>query len=319
MLPAKKVWTPHLAVKNAVSTTLEPGSKDLLVFSNGVVVHRVLMHIVVGCDINLYSYPFTRDSCPIYLDGKNAMGCGSIIRVGEIYPKGNERGDWRTDSVGDVRDENGHTYLWVTLSTRTFNPVVTLIVPSILIMMADMASFSLPLGGGERISFKVTLVLSFIMFLIILADILPGDSRCSPLIRCHFCVCLISLVISMIASMLLTRLGADGSVLPFSLPRWRPRRAEPSPPEDSPNTAASELEVQSTVTEPKPVETALQRMVDYLERVTTQDRLAHQRKSFANKLDNVCFWIYVLFYIVYSMVMLYMIKYYMCVVDNLEF
>lgn len=56
-------------------------------------------------------------------------------------------------------------------------------LPSILIILADMISFSLPLTGGERNSFKVTLVLSFTMFLVILNDILPGDSQCSPVIR----------------------------------------------------------------------------------------------------------------------------------------
>ncbi|XP_064171378.1 5-hydroxytryptamine receptor 3A-like [Anguilla rostrata] len=319
MLPAKKVWTPHLSVKNAVSSTLEHDSKDLLVFSNGTVVHQVLMSIVVGCDINLYSYPFTTDSCPVYLDGRNSMGCGSIINIGKIYPKGIERGDWRTDSVGDIRDKKGYTYLWVTLSTRSFNPMVTLILPSILIMLADVASFSLPLGGGERNSFKVTLVLSFIMFLIILSDILPGDSLCSPLIRYHFCVCLICLVISMILSMLLTRLGDDGSFVPFSLPRWCSQRDKPSHAEDSPNAADSEPEAPGTGTDPKAEDAALQRVAEYLEGVTAQDRLAHSRKTLANKLDKICFWIYVLFYIVYAMVMAYMSNYYMCAVDNLEF
>lgn len=56
-------------------------------------------------------------------------------------------------------------------------------LPSILIVLADIVSFALPLGGGERNSFKVTLVLSFTMFLIILNNVLPGDSQCSPIIR----------------------------------------------------------------------------------------------------------------------------------------
>jgi hypothetical protein len=66
---------------------------------------------------------------------------------------------------------------------RSENPFLSLVLPSILIIVADVVSFSLPLGGGERISFKVTLVLSFIMFLIILNDLLPGGGQCSPIIR----------------------------------------------------------------------------------------------------------------------------------------
>lgn len=134
----------------------------------------------------------------------------------------------------------------VALSIKYLNPFITLLLPTILIVFADVVSFALPLGGGERNSFKVTLVLSFTMFLIILNDELPGDSQCSPIIRqsarththktlkpctraasqsepltltsvcaagTHFCVCLILLVLSMLVSMVLTRLAKDGSII----------------------------------------------------------------------------------------------------------
>ena len=70
----------------------------------------------------------------------------------------------------------------VSLNLKHTNPFITLLLPSILIILADVVSFALPLGGGERNSFKVTLVLSFTMFLIILNNQLPGDSQCSPII-----------------------------------------------------------------------------------------------------------------------------------------
>lgn len=76
-----------------------------------------------------------------------------------------------------------HLSSQVSLKMRSENPFLSLVLPSILIIVADVVSFTLPLGGGERISFKVTLVLSFIMFLIILNDLLPGGGQCSPIIR----------------------------------------------------------------------------------------------------------------------------------------
>lgn len=72
--------------------------------------------------------------------------------------------------------------LQVSIELRPFNPFVSLLLPSILVILADVVSFALPLGGGERISFKITLVLSFIMFITILNNLLPGDSQCSPII-----------------------------------------------------------------------------------------------------------------------------------------
>nr|XP_033501210.1 5-hydroxytryptamine receptor 3C-like [Epinephelus lanceolatus] len=122
-------------------------------------------------------------------------------------------GDWQTDDVFLARQTDERNYILVQLSIKYTNPFITLMLPSILIVLADVVSFALPLGGGERNSFKVTLVLSFTMFLIILNDQLPGDSACSPVIRTHFCICLVLLVVSMLASMVMTRLAKDGSLI----------------------------------------------------------------------------------------------------------
>lgn len=56
-------------------------------------------------------------------------------------------------------------------------------LPSYLILFVDIVSFALPLQGGGRNAFKVTLVLSFTLFINILNSQLPGDSECSPIIR----------------------------------------------------------------------------------------------------------------------------------------
>ncbi|XP_036408664.1 zinc-activated ligand-gated ion channel-like [Megalops cyprinoides] len=318
MVPIDKVWTPLLHVKNSVSTQSESSSSDLLVYSNGTVEHVIIMHISVDCDINLYSYPYTVDSCPIYLNGRTSMGCGTVVHFGTIMLKGGERGDWRTEEVENIEDRNGDTYLWVTMSTRSFNPTVTLILPSALIMLADMASYSLPLGKSDRVSFKVTLVLSFVMFLLILSDILPGDSFCSPLIRYHFCICLICLVISMIQSMLTTRLAAEGSLLPFRLPRWCSPCGGPASPEDGADTAEPGPELLSTVVNLKAEAeaAALRKVVKYLEDVTRRERQAKRRASYANRVDRMCFWGYVGLFLAYSACAVFMIGFYKCKVDH---
>ncbi|XP_045575770.1 5-hydroxytryptamine receptor 3C-like isoform X2 [Salmo salar] len=86
-----------------------------------------------------------------------------------------------------------------------------------VIILADVGSFALPLGESKHIPFKVKLVLSVIMFLNILKDLLPGGGQCSPIIRKHFCFCLVILVLSTLQSMVLTRLAKCGTLWPCSL------------------------------------------------------------------------------------------------------
>lgn len=40
-------------------------SNDLLLFSNGTLVHTVIIMAEVNCEVNLFNYPFAEDACPV--------------------------------------------------------------------------------------------------------------------------------------------------------------------------------------------------------------------------------------------------------------
>lgn len=69
----------------------------------------------------------------------------------------------------------------VTLYLSPFNALVSLVLPTALIMVVDLVSFALPLDG-ERNAFKIKLMFSLIMFLLILSKQVPVGGPCSPLI-----------------------------------------------------------------------------------------------------------------------------------------
>ncbi|KAM9346647.1 5-hydroxytryptamine receptor 3A-like [Symphorus nematophorus] len=213
VLPVDKVWTPELHVTNGIVTTMKHSSRDLLVYSNGTVRHSVIINAEVNCEVNLFNYPFAADDCPVAIQTWATDGCGTELVLGNLRLADGTHGDWQTERVVFQKKRDDRNYIMVSLKIKHLNPIITLLLPSILIVLADVVSFALPLGGGERNSFKVTLVLSFTMFLIILNEELPGDSHCSPIIRTHFCICLVFLVLSMLVSLVLTRLAKDGSLI----------------------------------------------------------------------------------------------------------
>ncbi|CAL8310706.1 unnamed protein product [Arctogadus glacialis] len=237
VLPVDKVWTPELTVTNSMSLVLLHGSKDLLASSDGTMTHTMSLIVVVTCEVNLFRYPFASDTCPVAIEAWSKDGCGMDLELQDVHLLDGEQGDWSTDWVRVQKRGPGQHFLLVSLSTKSMNPFISLILPSILILFVDAVSFALPLGGGERNSFKVTLALSFIMFLLILNSLLPGDSQCSPILRIHFCVCLIFLVLSMTASMLLTRVAKDGLMIPLLCRKKTP--SAPSEPGEDPDEEAS--------------------------------------------------------------------------------
>ncbi|XP_076853421.1 uncharacterized protein LOC143508642 [Brachyhypopomus gauderio] len=319
MLPADTIWTPDLTVDNAVDTEVKPVSTDILVKRDGTVLHAIQLYITVVCALNLFTYPFVLDSCPVALNGWSDSSCGLQFQYGDILPVGKSRGEWQTMSVelrANGRDQN-QNYLSVTMYTNPFDTIVTLLLPSILILMADLVSFALPLDGGKRSSFKITLVLSFTMSLLILTDNLPDTGICSPMIRYHFCFCLIVLVVSLLTSMVLSRLAADGSLLLCPAPRRHaPDHAEAKDNhEKEPGVNGAVSKVGGVLVE----DSSMRAVVAFLNNMEMEHKETKWRLNFANRFDKICFMVYLCIDIIYVIAVIAISRTDFCKVNNLDF
>ncbi|XP_029365133.1 5-hydroxytryptamine receptor 3A-like isoform X2 [Echeneis naucrates] len=314
ILPVDKIWTPDLQIKNGIVTTVEHNSKDLLVYRNGTVKHTVVIITEVNCEINLFNYPFAADECPILFHTLADDGCGTYLDLGDLTVVDSNHGDWETVNVVYSYESYIIRSIFVGLKNRAGNPFITLLLPSILIVLADAVSFALPLGGGERNCFKVTLVLSFTMFLVILNNQLPGDSKCSPVIRIHFCICLVLLVLSMLVSLVLTRLAKDGYLISCCFKRSKNKRdKEEKKNEDvKPDISVVHLN-ESEDTQ------MLRKMVNFLEAVKAKERKCERSERLANILDKAFFWLYFILGSGYFSSMIYVMVNHKCYIDNYKF
>ncbi|XP_075880452.1 5-hydroxytryptamine receptor 3A-like [Nelusetta ayraudi] len=310
VLPVNKIWTPELHVTNGIQTTMKHSSRDLLVDSNGTVRHNVIISAAVNCEVNLFNYPFAADECPVAIQTWTNDGCGTELELGNVRMVDGSHGDWRTVSVSWQTQSSDRNYIWVSLSIKFLNPFITLMLPSILIVLADIISFALPLGGGERNSFKVTLVLSFTMFLLILNNVLPGDSQCNPIIRTHFCICLIFLVASMLLSMIVTRMAKEGGIMFCCCTKVTEFQAETV---DEVSTDAK-VDISSH----EQIE-MLQKVVKFLEDMNAKDAENEKHYQFANKVDKIIAWFYLVIGTVYFICMITVMVKYKCVINHFDF
>ena len=60
--------------------------------------------------------------------------------------------------------------------------IVNFILPILFFLGLDLASFLMPDTGGEKLSFKITVLLAVTVLQLILNDILPSSSNRIPLI-----------------------------------------------------------------------------------------------------------------------------------------
>ncbi|XP_046722603.1 5-hydroxytryptamine receptor 3A-like [Silurus meridionalis] len=319
MMPVDTIWTPDLTVDNAISTNVKPVSTDILVKQDGTVQHAIQLYITVVCGINLFTYPFVRDGCPVALNGWSENTCGLRILYGSVSSVGTNRGEWITLSVELNQDKErlDRNYLYVTMSTNPFNTIVTLLLPSALIMLADLGSFALPLEGGNRSSFKITLVLSFTMSLLILTENLPDTGLCSPLIRYHFCFCLIILVLSLLLSMVLSRFSDSGAILPRK--RQKPCESSYINRKDGINKDMT-LNGMSTISDEVTAKDAsIQKIVTFVENIEKTNEKTKKRHEYASRFDRACFWAYLFLDIVYVICVIGITRTEFCKINNFDF
>lgn len=77
------------------------------------------------------------------------------------------------------------TYIFasqITMKRRPALYVVNFILPILFLLFLDLASFMIPERGGEKLSFKVTVLLAVTVMQLILNEILPSSSNRIPLI-----------------------------------------------------------------------------------------------------------------------------------------
>lgn len=67
------------------------------------------------------------------------------------------------------------------LQNTAVKGVMALLVPGEALLLADVCGGLLPLGGAERIAYKVTLLLGYLVFHSSLVQSLPSSSSCNPL------------------------------------------------------------------------------------------------------------------------------------------
>ncbi|XP_069597173.1 5-hydroxytryptamine receptor 3A-like [Ranitomeya imitator] len=83
----------------------------------------------------------------------------------------------------------------------------------------DIVGFYIPPQSGERISFKITLLLGYSVFLVIVSETLPVSPQGTSVIAVYFLVCMALLVISLTESIVIVRL-VNRKNIQSKVPKW---------------------------------------------------------------------------------------------------
>ncbi|XP_037648463.1 5-hydroxytryptamine receptor 3A-like [Sebastes umbrosus] len=218
-IPRSRLWIPYIYIEEDVSDTgAIYNSPTVSLSASGVVVTHGRQRLTSTCRMNLALFPFDTQICSITFTSMT-LDAGSIT-LGTFFNDTNlaqyseqlmvTQGEWDLNNLEILDyslakgDEMYHITLTykVTISRRPLLYVVNLIVPLFLFLILDVASFFINEARGEKLSFKVTVLLSISVLLLILKDMLPSTEDRLPMIA-TYCVGIFALVgVSVLEAML---------------------------------------------------------------------------------------------------------------------
>ncbi|XP_072550364.1 5-hydroxytryptamine receptor 3A-like [Salminus brasiliensis] len=197
-VPKEMLWIPDITITENIRaefSTKEP--PFLKIKSEGIVAVVEAYTMTSACKMDLHLFPFDIQSCTLTLQSFlhnideikiDAYSNASILTISskQFFQT---QGEWDLVSInmskahiqasGRVWDQLTYT---ITIKRRPLLYVVIFLLPILYFLVLDLACFFIADDGGEKLSFKVTLLLAISVLLLILHDMLPSTSDDLPLI-----------------------------------------------------------------------------------------------------------------------------------------
>ncbi|XP_019745315.1 5-hydroxytryptamine receptor 3A [Hippocampus comes] len=219
-IPRSMLWTPDINIQEDASDSGSiQSSYYVTVYANGMLQMTARQRLTTTCTLNLYNFPFDRQNCAITFSAMNTDDKG--IRLGTL--SGDEfitnvseqsmvtRGEWSlkhleiiSNVTGKGKPKISELIYQVRIERKPMLYVIIFIVPLFYLLVLDLTSFFIDEGRGEKLSFKVTVLLSISVLLLILKDMLPSTEDNLPIIA-NFCAGVFALVgLSVLEAMLVS-------------------------------------------------------------------------------------------------------------------
>ncbi|XP_020486437.1 5-hydroxytryptamine receptor 3C-like isoform X1 [Labrus bergylta] len=226
-IPRDMLWRPDLFIFEMTQKDDSPLNLYILVSSDGTVYSEEDMKVVSTCKMDVHKFPFDTQRCNIsvasaihHVDEMRLLPCSNSSRATQFSREVlKTQGEWEFMQLSvssfnityNNRQWENLVYTF-TMRRRPLLHVINFLLPVLFFLCLDLASFFIADHRGEKLGFKVTVLLAISVLLLILNDILPSMSNKTPLIATYCIVIFAMMLLSLLETILVTHLMEKDSV-----------------------------------------------------------------------------------------------------------
>ncbi|XP_051795581.1 5-hydroxytryptamine receptor 3A-like [Acanthochromis polyacanthus] len=198
--PTEYLWMPDLTIKEMTEKDKIRPSPYLKIYNRGWVEYRDDRVVVSTCKMHTYKFPFDTQTCTFAF--KSVLYSDKEVQI--LFNKNHKA--LKEESIKVMRtqyewlfvDLTSNTSLdtfyninqtvvvyFLTMKRRSVLYVANFLLPVFFFLCLDLASLLISHRGGEKLSFKVTVLLAVTVMQLLLNDVLPTSSDTIPLIATY--------------------------------------------------------------------------------------------------------------------------------------
>uniref|UniRef100_A0A3P9CNV4 5-hydroxytryptamine receptor 3A-like n=1 Tax=Maylandia zebra TaxID=106582 RepID=A0A3P9CNV4_9CICH len=227
-IPRTNLWVPDIVINEIMDENTAPNVPYTYVLSNGIVSDSQPVKAVTSCRLDIYLFPFDIQNCTLTFNSFTLKSKFMRIFHKRMFEYSKSRmatmGEWELIGITAKKytlpsTASVLTLLQISLRRQAMLYVVNLLLPSCFLITVDLFSFILPPNEVDRSLFKMTLILGYTVFLLIMNDLLPVTGNAIPLINVFLSMCLTMMVGSLLETIVVTSF-LHGSSNYSRAPRW---------------------------------------------------------------------------------------------------
>ncbi|XP_016073521.1 PREDICTED: 5-hydroxytryptamine receptor 3C-like [Miniopterus natalensis] len=230
---AENLWLPDIFIVESMDVNRAPPGLSAYVSSEGRINYDRPVRVTSICNLDIFYFPFDQQNCTFtftsFLYTVDSMLLGMDKEVWEITDTSRDiiqtQGEWELLGINKATPQlsvGNNVYdqimFYVAIRRRPRLYIINLLVPSGFLVAIDALSFFLPAESENRAPFKITLLLGYNVFLLMMNDLLPASG--TPLISVYFALCLSLMVLSLLETIFITYLLNLATTRPPPVPPW---------------------------------------------------------------------------------------------------
>ncbi|XP_004713535.1 5-hydroxytryptamine receptor 3C isoform X1 [Echinops telfairi] len=232
-IAAENLWLPDIFIEEFMDVDQTPPGLMVYVTNEGRIKYDKPMQVISVCKLDIFYFPFDQQNCTLtfgsFVYTVENMVLAMEKDVQEISNTSlsliRSHGEWvllsihqRAKKMVVGTNQYDQIIFHVAIRRRPSLYVINLLVPSSFLVAIDALSFYLPAESGNRAPFKITLLLGYNVFLLMMNDLLPASG--TPLISVYFALCLSLMVLSLLETVFITYLLHLATTEPPPMPEW---------------------------------------------------------------------------------------------------